>query len=47
MAWLVVPALQFHQSIETILKYISAEAQITRIGLNENWRRDLKVIIRQ
>ena len=41
------PALRFHSATDILLKYLSPEIQITRIGLNENWRRGLKVIFRQ
>jgi hypothetical protein len=47
LVWLVAPALRFHSSQETVLKYLSPEIQVTRIGLNENWRRGLKVVFRQ
>ena len=45
--WLVAPGLQFHSTTDVLLKYLSPEIQVTRIGLNENWRRGLKVIFRQ
>jgi hypothetical protein len=45
--WLVAPGLRFHSATDILLKYISSEIQITRIGLNENWRRGLQVIFRQ
>lgn len=47
LVWLVAPGLRFHPSTETLLKYLSPEIQITRVGLSENWRRGLKVIFRQ
>jgi hypothetical protein len=47
LVWLAAPALRFHSTTETVLKYLSPEIQVTRIGLNENWRRGLKVIFRQ
>jgi hypothetical protein len=45
--WLVAPALRFHPANETVLRYLSPEIQLTRIGLNENWRRKLRVVFRQ
>ena len=45
--WLVAPGLHFHPATDILLKYLSPEIQITRIGLAENWRRGLKVIFRQ
>ena len=47
LVWLAAPALRFHSATDTVLKYLSPEIQFTRIGLNENWRRGLKVIFRQ
>jgi hypothetical protein len=47
LVWLVAPGLHFHPATATLAKYFSPEIQVTRIGLNENWRRGLKVIFRQ
>jgi hypothetical protein len=47
LIWLVAPGLQFHPSTDTLLKYLAPQIQITRIGLNENWRRGLQIIFRQ
>jgi len=47
LVWLVAPGLRFHPSTETLLKYLSPEIQITRIGLNENRRSGLRVVFRQ
>jgi hypothetical protein len=30
-----------------LLKYLSPEIRVTRIGLNENWRKGLKIVFRQ
>jgi hypothetical protein len=47
LVWLAAPALRFHPAADTLLKYLSPEICVTRIGLNENWRRGLKVMFRQ
>jgi len=47
LVWLVAPGLRFHASTETLLRYLSPEIQVMRIGLSENWRRGLRVIFRQ
>ena len=44
---LVSPGLRFHSATGTLLKYLSPEIRVTRIGLAENWRRGLKIIFRQ
>ena len=47
MVWLVAPGLRFHSATDTLLRYLVPEIQITRIGLNENWRRGIRVIFRK
>jgi hypothetical protein len=47
LVWLVAPGLRFHSATSLLLRYLSEEIQVTRIGLNENWRRGLKVVLRQ
>lgn len=47
LVYLVAPALRFHPTTDTLLKYLSSEICVSRIGLNENWRRGLKVVLRQ
>jgi hypothetical protein len=46
LLWLVSPGLRFHPSTDVILKYLSPEIQVTRIGLNETWRQQLQVVFR-
>jgi hypothetical protein len=47
IVWLVSPGLRFHSATDTLLKYLWPEIHVTRIGLADNWRRDLKIIFRQ
>jgi hypothetical protein len=47
LVWLVAPGLRFHPVTEILLRYLSPEIRVTRIGLNENWRRGPRVIFRQ
>ena len=46
LVWLVAPGLRFHAAVEIIQRHLSPEIQITRIGLNENWRRGIQVVFR-
>ncbi len=46
LVYLVAPALRFHPTTDTLLRYLSSEICVSRIGLNENWRRGLKVMFR-
>ena len=44
---LVAPGLRFHSTSGALLEYLSPEIGVTRIGLNENWRRGIRVVFRQ
>lgn len=47
VVYLVAPALHFHPAIDTLLRYLSRELEIVRVGLAEGWRRGLRVVMRQ
>jgi len=47
IVYLVAPALRFHPTTGAILQYLSPEMEIVRVGLAENWRRGLRVMLRQ
>lgn len=47
LVYLVAPALRFHPSTDELLKYLSPELEVIRVGLTENWRRGLRVVMRQ
>ncbi|MGH9701493.1 MAG: hypothetical protein ACRD52_18810, partial [Candidatus Acidiferrales bacterium] len=47
LVWLVAPGLRFHPTTDILLKYLAPEIRVTRIGINENWRRGVKVVLRQ
>jgi hypothetical protein len=44
---LVCPALQFHPTCQTILRYISPQIEVEMVGLNEAWRNQLQVVFRK
>ncbi len=44
---LVAPALQFHPTNESVLRHISSDAVVERIGVGIEWRRELKVVFRE
>jgi hypothetical protein len=44
---LIAPSLRFHPAMDIVLKYLSPEIEIERIGLSEYWRRGIKVVLRQ
>ena len=43
---LVAPAMEFHPTNETLLRYFSREICVERIGIGLEWRRELKVVYR-
>jgi hypothetical protein len=47
LVYLVAPALQFHPATDTLLRCLSRELEIVRVGLAESWRRGLRVVMRQ
>jgi hypothetical protein len=47
LVYLVAPALRFHPATDGLLKYLSPELEIARVGIAESWRRGLRVVMRQ
>jgi len=47
LVYLVSPALRFHPSTDTLLHFLSPEIEVIRVGLAENWRKGLRVMMRQ
>ena len=47
LVYLVAPALRFHPSTDALLKYLSPELEVVRVGLAESWRRGLRVVMRK
>jgi hypothetical protein len=43
---LVAPALDFHPSNETLLRYLSPEVEVERVGVGIEWRKELRVMFR-
>jgi hypothetical protein len=47
LLFLVAPGLRFHPATDVLLRFLSAEIKVFRIGLNETWRQGLQVVFRQ
>jgi len=47
LVYLVAPALRFHPAPDDLLKDLSPELEIPRVGLAESWRRGLRVVMRR
>lgn len=43
---LVAPAISFHPTTGTLLRYFSPEVSVERIGINLDWQQGLKVVMR-
>lgn len=44
---LIAPSLRFHPATDVILRYLNPQIEIERIGVSEQWRRGIKVVLRQ
>ena len=47
LAYLVAPALHFHPATDELLRYLSPQMEVVRVGLAESWRRGVRVVMRQ
>jgi hypothetical protein len=43
---LIAPALEFHPSNQTVLRFFSPEVEVERIGVGLEWRQELQVMFR-
>lgn len=43
---LAAPALCFHSTTETILRYFPSDLEVVRVGLGIDWQQELKVVLR-
>ena len=44
---MVAPALRIHPATDTLLRYVSPEIEWALLGIDERWRRDLRVVFRK
>lgn len=47
LLFLVAPALHFHPASDAILSCLNSEIELFRVGVNEHWRRGVKIMLRQ
>lgn len=45
--YMVAPGFRFHPVTDTILRYLSEEIEVTRVGVNETWRQGVQVVFRK
>jgi hypothetical protein len=46
LVYLVAPALRFHPTTDVLLRYLTRDIEVVRVGLAESWRRGLRVVQR-
>ena len=47
LVYLLAPALRFHPATDELLRYLSPEVEVVRVGIAESWRRGVRVVMRQ
>jgi hypothetical protein len=47
IVYLVAPALRFHPATDTLVRYLTPELEVVRVGMTENWRQGLRVAMRK
>ena len=47
LLYLVAPGLRFHPATDTLLRFVSKEVEVVRVGLNEDWRKGVRILFRQ
>ena len=47
IVYLVAPALRFHPATDRLLRMLTPQLEFVRVGLSENWRRGIRVVLRQ
>jgi hypothetical protein len=43
----VAPALRVHPATDTVLRYLAPELDITVVGIDERWRKGVRVVFRK
>jgi hypothetical protein len=46
LLYLVSPAFRFHSTTEKLLRYFDRKIEVILIGINDSWRREIKVLFR-
>lgn len=47
LLYLIAPAIRFHPATGTLLRYLSPEIEVQRVGVSEDWRKELRVVLHQ
>jgi len=47
LVYLVSPAFRFHSTTHQMMRYLSPEVEVVQVGINNQWRRGVKVLFRR
>lgn len=47
LVYLVSPAFRFHSTTHRMMRYLSPEVEVVQVGINNQWRRGVKVLFRR
>ncbi len=47
LLYLVAPAFRFHSSTDLLLRYLDPSIEVVKVGINQEWRNNLKVLFRR
>ncbi len=47
LVFLVSPAFRFHSTTEQIMRFFPPQVQVVKVGINEEWRRQIQVLYRR
>jgi hypothetical protein len=46
LLWLVFPSIRLHPANDIVLKYVLPQVPVARLGINEDWRKGIRVVFR-
>jgi hypothetical protein len=46
LLYLVSPAFRFHSTTDRLLRYFASTIEVTKVGINESWRKGIRVLFR-
>ena len=47
LLYLVSPAFRFHSTTQKLLRYFVRSLEVTMVGINDSWRKEIKILFRQ
>jgi hypothetical protein len=47
LLYLVCPALRFHSTFDSMIRFLDPVVEVIQVGLNDGWREETKVLFRR